>query len=147
MATAKAKDQAALTRQQAETSRQEWERLLNLHKVAMTDLTQFSNDSAKNTLLELTKLLAGNLEDTDNLWKICQQCKLVTNQDEAYKRKILAVETIISKMETEILNTPANLSQADGAITSEDRQHQVGQKLSGLEVARDVYNEWETRLK
>ena len=107
---ATAKDKAALTRQQAEISRREWERLLNLHKVAMIDLTQFGKESAKNSLLELSNLLAGDLEDNDNLWKICQQCKLVMNQDDTYKRKILAVQTIISKMETEILNTPANLS-------------------------------------
>ena len=141
MTTAKAKEIAALTRQQAESSRQEWDRLLNLLKKATADLTQFANETAKNSLLELTRLLAGNLEDNDNLWKICQQCKLVMNQDDMYKRKLTAVETLISKMEMEILNTPATLSQADGAITSEDRQHSVGLKLTDLAAAREVYND------
>ena len=58
----------ALTRQQAENSRREWERLLNLHKVANTDLTQFGKESATNSLRELSNLLAGDLESADNLW-------------------------------------------------------------------------------
>ena len=144
---AKAADKAALTRQQAENSRREWERLLNLHKVAMTELTKFGKESATKTLVELANLLVGDLDNADNLWKISQQIKLVDNQNEAYKRKILAVETIISKLDTEILNTPIHLSQAEGAITAEDRQHQVGQKLTDLDVAREVYNEWETRFR
>ncbi len=103
-------DKVALTRQQAETSHREWERLSNLHKVANTELTLWGNESATNSLLELSNLLAGDLDNADNLWQISQQIKLVTNNDEAYKRKILAVETIISRMETEILNTPSHLS-------------------------------------
>ena len=93
-----AKDAAALTRQQAENSRQEWDRLLNLLKKATEELNKFSTDTAKNSLSELTRLLAGDLQDNDNLWKICKQCKLVMNQDDMYKRKLTAVETLISKM-------------------------------------------------
>ena len=143
----KAADTAALTRQQAEDSHREWERLQNLHKVSMSDLTQFGKESASNSLQELSNLLTGDLENADTLWKICQQIKLVTNQDEAYKRKISAVETIVSKMESEILNTPAHLTQAEGAITVEDRQHEVALRLEDLDVAREVYNEWETRFR
>ena len=95
----KATDTAALTRQQAEDSRREWERLQNLHKVSILDLTHFGKESASNSLLELSTLLTGDTDNADNLWKICQQIKLVSNQDEAYKRKIAAVATIVSKME------------------------------------------------
>ena len=141
------KVKAALTRQQAENSKKEWERLGNLHKVANAELTQWGNEAAPNSLLALSNLLAGDLDSADNLWQISQQIKLVTNNDEAYKRKILTVETLISRMETEILNTPSHLSQAEGAITAEDRQHEVGLKYNGLQVAREVYNEWETRFR
>ena len=134
----KAADQAALTRQQAEDSRWEWERLQNLHKKSIQDLTHFGKESASNSLLELSTLLTGDTDNADNLWKICQQIKLVSNQDEAYKRKIAAVATIVSKMESEILNTPASLTQAEGAITAEDRQHEVALRLEDLDVAREV---------
>ena len=67
MASKAAKDAAALTRQQAENSRQEWDRLLNLLKKATEELNKFSTDTAKNSLVELTTLLAGDLQDNDNL--------------------------------------------------------------------------------
>ena len=147
MASKAAKEAAALRVQQAEQSRQEWDRLLNLLKKAFDELNKFNTEQARNSLVELTTLLAGDLQDNDNLWNICKQCKLVMNQDDMYKRKLMAVETLISRMETEILNTPATMSQADGAITAEDRQHAVVIKLGELAIAREAYNNWEVRLK
>ena len=93
----------------------EWDRLLNLLKKATEDLNRFRLETAGPSLVLLTTLLADeNMQETDNLWQICKQSKLVMNQDDMYKRKILAVETIISKMETEILNTLATIGAHRG---------------------------------
>ena len=113
----------------------------------MQELSLFGTETAPASLLTLSTLLAEDTDDAKNLWKICTQIKLVSNQDAAYKRKISMVEKIVSKMDSEILNTPASLSQADGAITAEDRQHEVTLRQEELDVAREMYNEWETRFK
>ena len=119
-----AKDQAALTRLQAEESKLEWERLQKLYKNSMQELSLFGTETAPASLLLLSTLLTEDTDDPENLWKICAQIKLVSTQDAAYKRKISAVEKIVSRMDAEILNTPVSPT-VDGAITAEDRQHEV----------------------
>ena len=99
------------------------------------------------SLLDLTNLLSGDLEDSDNLWNIAHQVKLVTNNDTAYKRKLVALENLITKLESEILNTPTGLGADEGAITASDRQHEVRQKYNAFQIVKEVYNEWETKLK
>ena len=99
MTTKEEKAKLALTRLQAENSRKEWERLLALHDSANTDLRQWGKETAATSLLELTNLLAGDLGDSDTLWEISHQVKLVTNNDTAYKRKLVALENLITKLE------------------------------------------------
>ena len=137
----------ALTRLEAANSKKEWERLLGLLESANTDLRQWVKEAATTSLLDLTNLLSGDLEDSDNLWNIAHQVKLVTNNETAYKRKLVALENLISKLESEILNTPTGLGADEGAITASDRQHEVRQKYNAFQIVKEVYNEWETKFK
>ena len=125
MTTKEEKAQIALTRLEAANSRKEWERLQELLDSANKDLRQWVKETPNVSLLDLFNHLSGDLEDSENLWQIMHQCKLITNNDIAYKKKLAQLENLIAKMENEILNMPTEVGAEEGAITASDRQHVV----------------------
>ena len=146
MATKEEKAKIALTRARAEESKLAWERVLNLLESYSTELTKWVKATGYPSLEELAALLTGDLEDEDTLWNVMHQVKLVTNNEKAYSKKLSYIESLISKLEEEVLKTPTP-STEEGAVTTTDRQFQVNQKLTELEIAKEVFNDWETRFK
>jgi len=139
-------EQKALTRAQAEASKLAWDRALSLLEDSSTDLERWVKAGIFKWTTKLAELLEGDLEDVDHLWSIMEQVNLVTNIHKAYEQKIVYIETLIMKLEDEVLNTPApSTGEEEDEATS--RQFQVRQKLTDLEMQKEVFNTWATRYK
>ena len=115
---------AALTRAQAETSRLAWERALTLLEGCFSELEKWVKAQAYKSTKLLAGLQDGDLNSEDHLWTVMEHVNLVTNIHKAYAQKIVYIESLITKLEEEVLKTPAPTTE-EGAVTTTDRQFKV----------------------
>ena len=125
------------TRAQAETSKALWASYQDLYTKSMAELHLYATETAPASLQRVTESLHGDTGDPEVLWEIWSRIKLVTNQDATYRRKISAVDKILSKMDDEILGTPVS-STVEGIVSSVDRQAAVSIYQGELDVAREI---------
>ena len=55
----------------------------------------------------------GNLTSVEHLWVTMEQVDLVSSNRQAYSKKIVNIETLINKMEEEVMSAPAPVDPED----------------------------------
>ena len=70
----------------------------------------------------LADLLGGNLTSVEHLWVTMEQVDLVSSNRQAYNKKIYNIETLINKMEEEVMSAPA-------AVNPEDKDSYTAQQF------------------
>ena len=119
---------------------QMWERLGNLIKESFENIEAWVKDKAFPESQQLADYLGGNLTSHEHLWVTMEQVDLVSSNRQAYSKKISNIETLINKMEEEVMSAPAAVNPEDkDSYTA--RQFHVREKQNQLEEAKQAFNQ------
>ena len=103
----------ALTRQAHEQSKQRWEGLLGLVTKEFKLLEAWVKDNAQKQQDKLTETLREDLLDTEPKWACQEKLDLLVSLQKAWKKKLSYLNSLLQKMENEVLGALTAASQDD----------------------------------
>ena len=96
---------------------------------------------ANPKLTNLAKLITGDLKDVDKRWECEMEIRIVTTFVKTGQSKIDFVESLIGKLNEQVLRAPIAESDADDD-TSETRLYKAREIKSIFEDSKEAFDRW-----
>ena len=96
---------------------------------------------ANPKLTNLAKLITGDLKDADKRWECETEIRIIMTFAETRHNKVDIVESLIGKLNEQVLRAPIAESDADDN-TSEARLYKAREIESNFEDSKEAFNRW-----
>ena len=130
-----------VTRDEKENSKKEFDDLIFLINQELKGLEGWLLKTANPKLNNLAKLLTGNLGDADKRWDCETEIRIVKTYTKTGQTKIDYVESLIGKLNEQVLRAPIKVKEAD-EDTSESRLYKAREVESKFEDGREAFDRW-----
>ena len=130
-----------VTRDEKENSKKEFDDLTFLINQELRGLEGWLLKTATPKLTNLSKLLTGNLGNADKRWECEAEIRIVKTYTKQGQTKIDYVESLIGKLNEQVLRAPIKVKEAD-EDTSKSRLYKAREVESKFEDNREAFDRW-----
>ena len=101
------------TRQERALNKQRWDNLTTLIDKEFKGLKGWMSNDAHPKVIELTKLLTGDLSEDKLRWECETQLEVIATLKETGQRKIDYLEELLAKLKSQVLGAPLAESESE----------------------------------
>ena len=130
-----------VTRADKENSKREFESLMSLIQQEFRGLEGWLTKDANPKLTNLAKLITGDLKDVDKRWECETSFRIISTLVKTGQSKIDFVESLIGKLNEQVLRAPIAKSDADDN-TSGARLYKAREIESNFEDSKEAFDRW-----
>ena len=130
-----------VTRADKENSKKEFDNLMLLIQQEFRGLEGWLTKDANPKLTNLAKLITGDLKGVDKRWECETEIRVVTTFAKTGQSKVDFVESLIGKLNEQVLRAPIAESDVDDD-TSEARLYKARKAESNYENKQEAWDRW-----
>ena len=130
-----------VTREEKENSKKEFDELNNLINNELKSLENWVLKTAQPKLLNLQKLIRGDLTDPNNKWGCDAEIRIGKTLMKQGQTKIDYIDRLVGNLNDQVLRAPIKVKETD-SDTSETRLYQARAIDEKIEESKEAFDRW-----